>query len=81
MEGILKKVVSEGYGFIVYKRIDYWFHQTAYKGDFKNLLALFVNNEGTGSPIHVNFDIDKAATRSPRAVNVEIAVVAGGGKK
>lgn len=69
MEGRIKRVLSKGYGFIETDAgIDFYFHHTAYKGNYKDLLKRFVSDE----IIIVSFDNDPTGPDGPRAVNVEI---------
>jgi cold shock CspA family protein len=69
MEGRVKNVVSAGYGFIdTKKHIDFFFHHTEFKGDWKNLLKKFV----CGDIIIVEFDNDPDARQGPKALNVRI---------
>lgn len=68
-EGRVKHCNSQGYGFIsTTKRIDFYFHCTKYKGDWKELLRRFASDE----IILVEFENDLDATAGPRAKNVRI---------
>lgn len=68
-EGRVKCCNSRGYGFIeTDQKIDFYFHSTQFKGDWKDLLKRFVCNE----IIIVEFDNDKNAPEGPRALNVSI---------
>lgn len=67
MTGKIKYCNSYGYGFIdTPNKIDFWFHHTAYNGDWKDLLRRYVG----GEKIEVEFDNDTTATRGPRAINI-----------
>jgi len=67
MHGKVKMVCSDGYGFIETKqKIDFFFHHTEFKGDWKELLKRFVSNES----IDVTFENDPKAPSGPRALNV-----------
>jgi len=69
--GKIKKVVSQGYGFISTSQgIDFFFHHTAFQGDWKNLLTRFVVI-GTDR-LGVEFDVDTQAPSGPRAINVRL---------
>lgn len=69
MEGRIKNVVSAGYGFIeTRKHIDFFFHHSQFKGNWKDLLKKFV----CGEVIVVEFENDPAAPEGPRALNVNI---------
>lgn len=69
MEGKLKHANSKGYGFIeTAAKIDYYFHHTAYQGDWKVLLKHFVSDEA----VILEFDNDSEAPSGPRAKNVRM---------
>jgi cold shock CspA family protein len=69
MQGKIKACNSKGYGFIeTDKNIDFYFHYTEFKGDWKILLKKYVSNE----VINVEFDNDPNAPSGPRATNVRI---------
>lgn len=69
MEGRIKHVNSQGYGFISTEmRIDFYFHHTQYHGDWKQLLQKQVS----GKMVVVEFDNDSEAPQGPRALNVRI---------
>ena len=75
MEGKIKMIASRGFGFIETKdKIDFFFHHSAFDGDWKKLVAQYVNNKNSG--ISVEFDTDETATSGPRAINVR--VISGG---
>lgn len=68
-EGRVKNVNSKGFGFIeTDKQIDFFFHFTQYKDDWKKLLKMFV----CGDEILVEFDNDPDAPEGPRALNVRL---------
>lgn len=71
MEGKLKKCTSKGFGFIESNDVDFFFHHTAYKGDWKELLQKFVSL-GMDQSISLEFDNDPTAPSGPRAINVRI---------
>lgn len=69
MEGRIRVVNSAGYGFIeTPKKIDFFFHHTSYRGDWKALLSRFVKDE----ILIVDFEIDMTAVDGPRALNVTV---------
>lgn len=69
MTGRITKVVSKGFGFIESdKEIDFFFHHSEYKGDFKVLLRKYVSEE----ILIVEFDNDPGAPQGPRALNVKL---------
>jgi len=69
MDGKIKTINSKGYGFIeTSKHIDYFFHHSAFLGEWKALLSLFVKEE----PIYVEFENDLTAKDGPRAINVKV---------
>lgn len=71
MKGRIKVVNSQGYGFITdIRKIDYFFHVTQFKGNWKSLLARYVSDVVT--PIDVEFDVDITAEKAPRAINVSL---------
>lgn len=74
MNGKIKTINSRGFGFIttgkVGNEIDFFFHYTAFNGQWKKLVAQFVANPSKELP--VEFDIDPSATEAPRAVNVRL---------
>jgi hypothetical protein len=72
MDGYVKTVKSAGYGFIsTAKGIDFYFHSTGFKGEWKKLLAEFVSSP-PDRKIGVRFNVDKTATEAPRAIDVEL---------
>ena len=72
MNGKIKAVTSKGYGFIQgEKHIDFFFHRTAYDGDWKRLLSKYINLK-EGESINVEFINDTTATEGPRAIGVKI---------
>jgi len=72
MTGYLKSIKSAGYGFIETKSgIDFYFHMSNFKGNWKKLVAEFVNSP-SDRKIEVNFESDKTSTEAPRAINVEL---------
>lgn len=67
-EGRVKYCNSRGFGFIeTKKQIDFYFHQSVYEGNWKELLRLFVADE----IIIVEFHNDPSATEGPKAMNVK----------
>ena len=69
MQGRVKHCNSKGYGFIeTDQMIDFYFHHTEYKGDWKVLLRKYVAEE----VINVEFENDTNAPSGPRALNVRI---------
>lgn len=69
MLGRIKTCNSQGFGFIeTDKKIDFYFHHTEYKGDWKILLKKYVSDES----IIVEFDNDPNGPSGPRAKNVRI---------
>ena len=74
IEGRVKRVLSKGYGFIeTDKGIDYFFHRTAYDGDFKTLLL----HHSRGEIVIVEFEDDPTSDKAPRAVNVKVKTALG----
>lgn len=70
-EGKIKMIASRGFGFIETKeKIDFFFHHSAFNGDWKELVAQYVNNKNSGIP--VTFDNDETAKSGPRAINVRL---------
>jgi len=68
MEGRIKYANSKGFGFIeTEKQIDFYFHHTQFKGDWKAMLGKFVK----GEQIIVKFDLDMSA-EEPRALDVNV---------
>lgn len=66
-EGRVKHCNSRGFGFIeTKKQIDFYFHQSVYNGNWKELLRRFVADE----IIIVEFNNDPSATEGPKAMNV-----------
>lgn len=69
LQGKVKNVNSQGYGFIETERqIDFFFHHSQFQGSWKQLLKRYVSDE----PIQVEFENDNAAPDGPRAVNVRV---------
>lgn len=69
MTGRVKRCNSKGYGFIeTDDDIDFYFHYTQYKGDWKILLKKYVSDE----VITVEFDNDPEAPSGPRAKNIRL---------
>jgi cold shock CspA family protein len=69
LEGRVKFANSRGFGFIeTAQKIDFYFHYSQFKDDWKKLLVRFVKNED----IQVTFLIDDTATDGPRAKDVRI---------
>ena len=67
--GRIKNINSRGFGFIeTENQIDFFFHHTSYKGDWKHLLQKYVSNK----IIIVHFQNDPDAPHGPRAIEVEI---------
>lgn len=67
MIGQIKSVKSNGVGWIRTQiGIDFFFHQSAYNGDFKMLLRDYA----LGQRPKVQFEMDEASDRGPRALNV-----------
>lgn len=67
MIGQIKSVRSRGFGWIETQiGVDFFFHHSAYKGDFKTLLKDYA----LGEKPKVLFDMDKDSDRGPRAINV-----------
>jgi cold shock CspA family protein len=72
--GTVKKLTSNGFGFIESEKIDFFFHHTDYRGDWKVLLAKYVRKEA----LQVKFDIDMECQTGPKAINVSLANGANG---
>jgi cold shock CspA family protein len=71
MKGTIYSVNSKGYGFIhTSLNIDFFFHHSAYKSNWKDLLKRFINKE----PLECFFDNDPSAPDGPRALNVVLAI-------
>lgn len=69
MIGQIKSVKSRGFGWISTQiGIDFFFHQSAFKGDFKLLLRDYA----LGIKPKVLFEMDKDSDRGPRALDVTI---------
>ncbi len=69
MTGRIKKPNSRGYGFIeTDEGIDFFFHHTAYQGDWKKILSYYL---AEGSLI-VEFDNDPTTASGPKAKNVRL---------
>lgn len=69
LEGRIKSVNSHGYGFIeTDRKIDFYFHHTQYKGDWKILLKRYVCDE----ILIVEFDNNVDASEGPQAINVRV---------
>ena len=69
MIGKIKTCNSKGFGFIeTDKNIDFYFHHTEFKGDWKILLKRYVSDE----TITVEFDNDPMGPSGPRAKNVRM---------
>jgi cold shock CspA family protein len=69
IEGRVKFANSRGFGFIeTNKNIDFYFHHTQYKDDWKRLLVMLLKQE----QILVEFEMDESATDGPRAKNVKL---------
>lgn len=67
--GKIKSVKSKGFGFIETPMgIDFFFHQSNFTGDFKDLLKVFA----LGDKPKVQFDQDESSDKGPRAVNISI---------
>ena len=76
MEGRIKHANSQGYGFISTEmRVDFYFHHTQYKGDWKKLLQKHVS----GEMLIVEFENDPNAPSGPRALNVILKGSVGNG--
>lgn len=70
--GRLKNANSRGFGFIeTEKKIDFFFHHSQYKGEWKDLLQKHVS----GYVIVLEFENDLEANDGPRAINVRIKEV------
>lgn len=70
MTGKVKSVKSRGFGFIETPLgIDFFFHSTEYKGDFKQLL----NQVAMGIRPEVTFEQDMKSNQGPRALGVTLA--------
>lgn len=70
MTGRIKNAKSRGFGFIETSGgIDFFFHESAFKGDFKTLLR----DVALGKKPKVNFEQDITSDRGPRAVNITLA--------
>jgi cold shock CspA family protein len=68
LQGRMKKLASRGFGFIELDDIDYFFHYTDYKGNWKELLCRFVANE----ILTASFEVDTDSTKGPKAKNVVV---------
>lgn len=69
MIGQIKSVRSNGFGWIKTQiGIDFFFHQSAFLGDYKTLLRDYALNKKP----KVIFDQDEGSDRGPRALNVRI---------
>lgn len=69
MIGQIKSVKSRGFGWITTSiGIDFFFHQSTYKGDFKLLLRDYA----LGKKPKIQFDMDETSDRGPRALNVTL---------
>jgi len=66
--GRVKKLTSNGFGFIECDKIDFFFHHTDYNGDWKALLSKYVRKE----PLYVKFDVDMDCDQGPKAINVSL---------
>jgi len=67
MIGQIKSVKSRGFGWIATQiGVDFFFHQSEYKGDFKTLLKDYA----LGKKPKVIFEMDESSDRGPRALNV-----------
>lgn len=67
LEGRITHVNSNGFGFIqTDRKIDFFFHHTQFRGNWKILLRRFVNDE----IVIVQFISDPEATEGPRAIDV-----------
>ncbi len=72
MTGTVKTVKSSRFGFIETEGgIDFYFHFTNYKGEWKALLAKFVQKTAD-TKIEVKFDVDTEHKTAPKAINVEL---------
>lgn len=72
MFGTLKNANSRGFGFISTKAgIDFFFHHSAYTGDWKDLLRRHVSEE----TIELEFENDPTGSDGPRAIKVRPKVV------
>lgn len=70
--GCIKTVKSSGFGFIeTVSGIDFYFHFSDYKGDWKELLALYVCTS-IETKIEVKFDVDTEHKKAPKAIKVEL---------
>jgi len=70
LRGKIRKILPQkNYGFIRHKGIDYFFHRSAYQGDWQQLIedASFSQEE---PDIQVTFEIEQS-DKGPRATNVE----------
>lgn len=65
-QGRMKKLASRGFGFIEVGDIDFFFHYTDFRGDWKHLLSKYVANE----ILTASFDVDTDSTKGPKAKNV-----------
>lgn len=69
--GCIKTVKSSGFGFIeTADGVDFYFHFSDYKGDWKELLAKWVMRNDT--KIEVKFDVDIEHKKAPKAIKVEL---------
>lgn len=67
IEGRVKYCNSRGFGFIGTKQqIDFYFHQSEYVNDWKELLRMFVS----GGIIIVTFNNDPSGKEGPKAKNI-----------
>ena len=70
-KGYIKSVKSAGYGFIVYRGIDFYFHKTAFNGDWKKLTAEFASTPAE-KKIEVEFEVDAEHKDAPKAKSVKL---------
>lgn len=69
MIGQIKSVKSRGFGWISTQiGVDFFFHQSAFKGDFRTLLRDYA----MGIKPKVLFEQDPSSDRGPRALNITI---------
>ena len=73
MNGVIVKIIPDkGFGFIRCKGISYFFHRSAYRGHFDELVDMFEDR----TTIDVTFDSEETP-KGPRAENVRLARSSG----
>jgi cold shock CspA family protein len=69
MTGNIVRLIGEkGFGFIRSQEVEYFFHRSAFNGQWEDLLFDYGK---ASTPISVSFDLERSA-KGPRATNVSV---------